>query len=320
MEINSSTKLRVNAEDIRPSSVAGQDRSIKKAILPIAGLGTRFLPLSKIFPKEAWPLVDKPVLQYIIEEAKESGICEIIFVISPEKKVIVDYFQKYHLQKSPKLEKKLKEQGKLNLLGELKKLEELCQNFSFSLVFQKKPLGAGHAVLQAKDLIGGEPVAVLFGDDVVESKTPCLLQLIKIFKISQKPVLALHQVPKEKIPSYGIVGVEKIANRLYKIKKIVEKPSIDKAPSDLAIVGKHILTPEVFDYLKKAKPSKKGEIILSEVFDEMIKDGKVIYGYQFEGNWLECGTKDGWLKCHLYLTLKHPEFGPKLREYLREIK
>jgi UTP--glucose-1-phosphate uridylyltransferase len=292
---------------------------IKKAILPIAGLGTRFLPLSKIFPKEVWPLVDKPVIQYLVEEAKNSGISEIIFVISPEKKMVVDYFQKYYLQKSPKIEKKLKEQGKINLLEELKKLEELCQGLSFNFVFQKKPLGDGHAILQAKDLIGGEPVAVLFGDDIVDSKTPCLLQLIKVFKTAQKPVIALSQVPKEKVPSYGIVGVEKIANRLFKIKKIVEKPAPEKAPSDLAIVGKYILTPEVFDYLKRAKPSKKGEIILAEVFEEMIEDGKVIYGYQFEGNWLECGTKEGWLKSHFYLTLKHPKYGLELKEILKKI-
>jgi len=293
---------------------------IKKAILPIAGLGTRFLPLSKIFPKEVWPLVDKPVIQYLVEEAKNSGISEIIFVISPEKKVVVDYFQKYYLQKSPKIEKKLREQGKINLLEELKKMEELCQGLSFNFVFQKKPLGDGHAILQAKDLVKDEPVAVLFGDDIVESKIPCLAQLIKVFKTAQKPVIALSQVSKEKVSSYGIVGIEKIANRLFKIKKIVEKPAIDKAPSDLAIVGKYILTPEVFDYLKKAKPSKKGEIILAEVFEEMIGDGKVIYGYQFEGNWLECGTKEGWLECHFYLTLKHPKYGLRLREYLKKIK
>ena len=293
---------------------------IKKAILPIAGLGTRFLPLSKIFPKEVWPLVDKPVIQYIVEEAKQSGISEIIFVISPEKKIVVDYFQKYYFQKSPKLEKRLREQGKVNLLEELKKLEELCQGLSFSFVFQKKPLGDGHAILQAKDLVAGEPAAVLFGDDIVESKTPCLAQLIKVFKTAQKPVISLSQVPKESVSSYGIVEVEKIANRLFKIKKIVEKPVIDKAPSDLAIVGKYILTPEVFDYLKKAKPSKKGEIILAEVLEEMIGDGKVIYGYQFEGNWLECGTKEGWLECHFYLTLKHPQYGLKLKEVLKKIK
>jgi len=293
---------------------------IKKAILPIAGLGTRFLPLSKIFPKEVWPLVDKPVIQYLVEEAKNSGISEIIFVISPEKKVVVDYFQKYYLQKSPKIEKKLREQGKINLLEELKKMEELCQGLSFNFVFQKKPLGDGHAILQAKDLVKDEPVAVLFGDDIVESKIPCLAQLMKVFKTAQKPVIALSQVPKEKVPSYGIVGVEKIANRLFKIKKIVEKPTLDKAPSDLAIVGKYILTSEVFDYLKKAKPSKKGEIILAEVFESMLGDGKVIYGYQFEGNWLECGTKEGWLECHFYLTLKHPKYGLKLKEILKKIK
>ena len=293
---------------------------IKKAILPIAGLGTRFLPLSKVFPKEIWPLVDKPVIQYIVEEAKNSGISEIIFVISPEKKIVFDYFQKYPPQKSPKLEKKLKERGQIAILEELKKLEELCQGLSFSFVFQKKPLGDGHAILQAKDLVAGEPAAVLFGDDIVESKTPCLAQLIKVFKTAQKPVISLSQVPKEKISSYGIVEVEKIANRLFKIKKIVEKPVIDKAPSDLAIVGKYILTPEVFDYLKKAKPSKKGEIVLAEVLEEMIGDGKVIYGYQFEGNWLECGTKEDWLECHFYLTLKHPQYGLKLKEVLKKIK
>ncbi|MBZ9569744.1 UTP--glucose-1-phosphate uridylyltransferase [Patescibacteria group bacterium] len=292
---------------------------IKKAIIPIAGLGTRFLPLSKILPKELWPLVDKPVIQYVVEEAKQSGISQIIFIISPEKRVVLDYFKKYYFKKSPKLEKKLKEQNKITFLQELKKLEELCQDLSFSYVLQKKPLGDGHAISLARNSVKGEPVAVSFGDDIVDSKTPCLLQLIKIFKTSQKPVIALHRVPKEKIPSYGIVRIERITSHLYKIKKIVEKPSIDEAPSDLAIVGKYILTPEVFDYLKKAKPSKKGEIILAETFDSMIKDGKIIYGYQFEGRWLECGNKLNWLKSHFYLSLKHHKFGQKLKEYLKEI-
>lgn len=291
---------------------------IKKVIIPIAGLGTRFLPLSKILPKELWPLVDKPVIQYIVEEAKASGISQIIFVISPEKKVVLDYFKKYYFKKSPKLERTLKERKKISFLQELKNLEELCQNLSFSYVFQKKSLGDGHAILQTKNLVKEEPVAVSFGDDIIDSKIPCLSQLIKIFKTSQKPVIALHQVPKEKIPLYGIVKVERITSHLYKIKKIVEKPTIDKAPSDLAIVGKYILTPEVFDYLKAAKPSEKGEIILAETLDAMIKDGKIIYGYQFEGKWLECGNKLNWLKSHFYLSLKHPEFGKKLKEYLKE--
>jgi len=292
---------------------------IKKAIIPIAGLGTRFLPLSKILPKELWPLVDKPVIQYIIEETKASGISQIIFVISPEKRVVLDYFKKYYLRKAEKLEKKLKEKNKITFLQELKKLEELCQNLSFSFVFQKKPLGDGHAIFLTRNLVKGEPVAVSFGDDIVDSKTPCLLQLIKIFKTAQKPVIALHRVPEEKIPSYGIVKVERITSRLYKIKKIVEKPAIDEAPSDLAIVGKYILTPEVFDYLKKAKLSKGGEIMLAETFDSMIKDGKIIYGYQFEGKWLECGNKLNWLKSSFYLSLKHHKFGLKLKEYLKEM-
>ncbi|MBZ9571882.1 UTP--glucose-1-phosphate uridylyltransferase [Patescibacteria group bacterium] len=311
MEINPSMKLRVGAE---------RSRSIKKAVIPIAGLGTRFLPLSKVLPKELWPIVDKPVIQYIVEEAKASGISEMIFVISPEKKVVHDYFKKYYFRKSPKLEKNLKGKNKTSFLQELKKLEELYQGISCSYLYQRKPLGDGHAVLLTKKLVMDEPFAVLWGDDVVDSKIPCLLQIVKVFKTCQKPVISLHRVAKERIPSYGIVKTEKIANRLYKIKKIVEKPSLESAPSDLAIVGKYILTPEVFDYLEKARPSKSGEIILAEVLDKMIKDGKIIYGYEFKGRWLECGNKLNWLKSHLYLSFKHPEFGPRLKNFLKELE
>ncbi len=293
---------------------------VRKVVIPIAGLGTRFLPLSKILPKELWPLVDKPVIQYIVEEAKNSGICDIIFVISPEKKVVLEYFKKYYLQKSPKLEKTLKERKKPELLKELINLEELCQNLNFSFVLQKKPLGDGHAILQAKDLVGEEPFAVLFGDDIVDSKIPCILQLTNIFKTCQKPVVALQKVPKERLSSYGIVGVDKIANRLFKIKKFAEKPAAEFAPSDLAIVGKYILTPEVFDYLKKTKPTKSGEIILANAFSNMIEDGKMIYGYEFEGEWLECGTKDGWVRCSFEFSLKNPKYSPNLKGILKKLK
>jgi len=288
---------------------------IKKAIIPIAGLGTRFLPLSKVVSKELWPLIDKPVIQYIVEEAKLSGISEIIFVISPEKRIISDYFKE-----SPAIEKILKERKKDYLLTELKSLKELCQGLSFSYVFQQRPLGDGHAILQAKDKIDKDGTAVLFADDVVDTPSPCLAQLLKVFKTCQKPVIALYRLPKERLPFYGIVAVEKIANRLYKIKKIIEKPSIEEAPSELAIVGKYVLTPEVFEYLAKSKPGKRGEIILAEALDKMLKDGKIIYGYEFEGEWLECGNKLGWLQSFLYLSLRHKEYGPKLKKYLREIK
>jgi len=289
---------------------------IKKAIIPLAGLGTRFLPLSKVVPKELWPLVDVPIIQYVIAEAKKSGIQEIVFVLNPGNRKVLDY-----LKPSPKIEKILKERKKESILAEVKNLEELCKDISFSYVLQKKPLGDGHAILQAAKVRGSEPVACMFGDDVIDSDIPAISQLAKVFKTCQKPVVALYRPPKDKLPLYGVVGVEKIANRLYKVKKIVEKPSPEEVLSDLAIVGRHILTPEVFDYLKKAKPSKKGEIILAEVFNnQMLKDGKVIYGYELEGKWLECGDKSRWLKSNLYLSLKHPKFGPELKEYLKEIK
>ena len=288
---------------------------IKKVIIPVAGLGTRFLPLSKITPKELWPLVDLPIIHYIISEAKESGIEEIIFVISPGNKKILDF-----LKPNPEIEKLLEKKKKDNLLEEFKKYEKSLADIKFDYVIQKKPLGDGHAILQAEKLVRDEAVACLFADDIVESKIPCLSQLSKVFKTCQKPVLSVYRLPKEKLFAYGIVDVEKIANRLFKVKKIIEKPKQEEAPSDLAIVGKYILTPEVFGYLKKAKPSAKGEIILAEVFDKMLKEGKTIYAYEFEGTWLECGTKTEWLKSNLYFSLNHPKYGPELKKFLKEMK
>ncbi len=240
--------------------------SIKKTIICTAGKGTRFLPLSRIVPKEFWPLAGKPMLQYLVEEAKSSGSSHIIFVLT------------------------------------------------FSFVVQKTPLGDGHAILQASRLVGKEPCGVLFVDDIVISDTPCLKQLTKTFKTCDKPVLALARVTQERISQYGIVQVERIASRLYKVKKIVEKPSENEAPSDLAIVGKYILTPEVFDYLKQAKPGLNGEIVLAEVLNKMIEDGKVVYGYEFDGEWLECGTKEGWMISNIRLALKDPKWQKELEK------
>jgi UTP--glucose-1-phosphate uridylyltransferase len=288
---------------------------VKKAIIPVAGVGTRFLPLSKIVPKEVWPLVDKPVLQYIVQEAKNSGIEEIVFVISSKKSIILDYFKE-----SKTLEKLLKKRRREYLLKEMEEIKEIIKDISFSVVLQKKPLGDGHAVLQAAQKALKQPCAVMFGDDVVESQIPCIAQLINIYKTSQRPVIALARVPKDKLSSYGVVEVEKIAKRVFKIRRIIEKPEPEKAPSNLAIVGKYIITPEVFDYLKKGKLNKKGELILANVFNKMLLDGKTIYGYEFDGKWLECGTKLDWLKTHLYLSLKDPRFGPELKKFLKEIR
>ena len=288
---------------------------IKKAIIPIAGLGARFLPLSKVVPKELWPLVDKPIVQYIVEEAIASGIEQIIFVVNTEKRLVFDYFKK----PSKKLEKILKERKKTQPLELLKNLQELLKNVSFSFVLEKEPLGDGHAVLQAQKMIGKEPFAVLFDDDIVESKTPCLLQLARVFKTCQRPVISLHRLPREKLSSYGIVGIEKIANRFYKVKKIVEKPAVEDASSDLAIVGKYILTSEIFGYLKSISPNPKGEIILADALEKMIEDGKMVYGYEFEGEWWECGSPQAYLETNLHFSLKHPEFGPQLKKFLKEI-
>ena len=296
-----------------------EQNEIKKAIIPVAGLGTRFLPLSRAISKEFFPLVDKPVVQYIIEEVKKSGIKEIVFVVSPAQKTILNYFQK-----SPELEEILVKRKKDKILKELKDFEEIFEGISFSYVVQKEPLGDGHAILQAAKQVRPkgdyESVAVSFGDDIVDSDEPAISQLVDIFKTCNAPVIALKQLPMEKVPAYGVVAVEKIANHLYKIKKIIEKPELSQAPSNLVIVGKYILTPEVFQYLKRATPSKRGEIILAEVLDEMLSDGKIIYGCELKGEWLECGDKLKWLKSFFYLALKDPRFKDELKQYLKTIK
>lgn len=292
-----------------------QQKEIKKAIIPIAGLGTRFLPMSKALSKEFFPLVDKPIVQYIVDEVKKSGIKEIIFVVGPGQKTIMNYFKK-----SPDLEKILIKRKKDNLLRELKDFEEMFEGLKFSFVMQKEQNGDGHAILQAAKLVKNEPVANSFGDDVFDSETPALLQLINIFKTCNAPVLALKKMPRDKIPAYGSVVAEKIASNLYKIKKIIEKPQPQEILSDLVIVGKHILTPEVFDYLKKAKPGKKGEIILAEVFEKMLEDGKIIYGYDLKGEWLECGDKLKWLKSFFYMALKDGRFKEELKNYIKTLK
>src|SRR3989338_1038575 len=288
---------------------------VKKAIIPVAGLGTRFLPLSLAISKEFFPLIDKPIFQYIFEEIKNSGIREIVFVISPKQKMLMNYFKK-----SPELEKLLIKRKKDKILEELKAFENLFEGITFSYVVQKNPMGDGHSILQAHRLAGGESVAVSFGDDVVDSEEPAILQLMNVFKTCNAPVIGLKSLPKDVIPAYGNVAVEKIASNLYKIKKITEKPRPDQIQSNLVVVGKYILTPEVFEYLKKTRPSQKGEIILGEAFSKMLDDGLPIYGCEIKGEWLECGDKLKWLKSFIYMALKDERFGKELKEYLKNMK
>lgn len=291
-------------------------RQITKAIIPVAGLGTRFLPLTKALPKELLPLTDVPLFNFAVREAKYSEIDKIIFILSENKKIIYDYFKR-----NQKLENILKKDNqKKKHLENLKKIEKEFEELVFSSSFQKVPKGDGDAVLRAKNQIKNEGFAVLFPDDVFESKVAALSQLKKIFQTSQRPIIGLKKVSKEKISSYGSVAVEKIANRLYKIKKIKEKAPPDEALSDLVIAGRYILTPEIFNYLKKTQPDKKGEIILANALNLIIKDGKIVYGYEIDGEWLECGRIIDWMKSNLYLCLKHPQYGAILKEFLKKIK
>ena len=281
---------------------------IKKAIIPIAGFGTRFLPLSKVLPKELFPLASKPILQYVAEEAAMSGIKEIIFVTKPGYCPSFEYFKR-----SKWLEEFLRKKGKKEILKEMESFDEFFGRISFSRAFQKKALGDGHAVLSAKKFVKNGPFAVLFCDDVVESKKPCLSELEKVFNKYKRPVVALYTVPKEKSSSYGMVKVEKIGKMLYEIKGIKEKPSLKDSPSNLAIVGKYILTPDIFPYFENPVLAK-GEIRISGALSQMIESGKKVFGLQIEGKWLECGDKQSYLESDVYLSLKHPVFGKKLKK------
>lgn len=289
--------------------------AIKKLILPAAGLGTRFLPLSKMVRKEFLPLVDSPMISYAVEEARQAEIEEIIFVVSEINKNIVDYFQR-----NDKLEELLKQRGAGETLESLQKLYQGLENIVLSSVIQPSPKGDGDAVLRAEKKVGKDGFAVAFLDDVFSAKVPPLAQLFNIFQTSQKTVVGLKKVASEKLPFYGVVKVEKIANNLYKIKDIIEKPPKEQAPSDLAICGRYVFTEEIFRYLKKNQPNAKGEIILAEALKLMLSDGKMIYGCEIDGEWLECGNMADWLKTNVTLCLRHPKYGQMLREWIKKAK
>lgn len=291
--------------------------TVKKIIIPAAGFATRFLPLGQIVPKHFLPLVNEPMIDYIIKEAKDSDIEQIILVLSESKNgknILTDYYKP-----SPALENLLSQKKQTALLEKLKNKTKGFENILFSLVAQKIPKGDGDAVLKAKRLVNKDGFAVSFCDDIFQGETPALEQLKKVFDTSQKSVIGLKQVSGDKISQYGCCKVEKIANRLYKIKEIVEKPAVDKAPSDLAVCGRYIFTPEFFPYLEKAPLTKNGELILAEAIKAMLEDGKIIYGWEIEGQWLECGKMEDWLSSNLILSLGHPEYGEKLKDLAKKI-
>lgn len=283
---------------------------IRKAIVPAAGLGTRFLPATKAQPKEMLPIVDKPTIQYVVEEAVASGIEDIIIVTGRGKEAIENHFDR-----SLELQIVLERQGKEEQLREIERISELA---SFSYIRQKEPLGLGHAILVAKALVGNEPFAVLLGDDIIDAEVPCLAQMISTFERYQSSIIAVQQVSKEETSSYGIIDPKPVEDSIYQILDLVEKPSPEVAPSDLAIIGRYILTPEIFEALEQTPPDEGGEIQLTNGLRVLLRT-QTMYGLAFRGRRYDAGSKLGFLKATLQFALKRPDLAPGLREYLRTL-
>jgi UTP--glucose-1-phosphate uridylyltransferase len=280
---------------------------IKKAIIPAAGLGTRFLPATKAMPKEMLPIVDKPTIQYIIEEAIESGIEDIIIVTGKGKRAIEDHFDN-----SFELEQNLIEKGKYLLLEEVQKASKLVD---IHYIRQKEPKGLGHAIWTARKFIGNEPFAVLLGDDIVTAEKPCLRQLIEQYERYKCSILGVQTVSEKEVSRYGIVDGNKILDRFFSVNRLVEKPKYDEAPSNLAIMGRYILTPAIFEILENQEPGSGGEIQLTDAIDNL-NQFESVYAYDFEGTRYDVGEKMGFIKTTIELALKRDDLRNDLLEYL----
>jgi UTP--glucose-1-phosphate uridylyltransferase len=283
---------------------------IRKAVFPAAGLGTRFLPATKAQPKEMLPLVDKPIIQYGVEEAVASGVDNIILVTGRGKNAIEDHFDV-----SVELETFLEARGKKELLAEIRKISNLI---NFSYVRQGEPLGLGHAVLVTQPLVGDEPFAVILGDDVIDANPPALRQMIEVFQDVQGPVLAIEQVPRDDVSAYGIIDAEEIRPGVYRIRDLVEKPPRNEAPSDLAIIGRYILTPDIFPALRATVSDRTGEIQLTNGLRHLLKS-RPIFGCKIDGARHDTGNKLGFLKAVVYFALRRPDLGEQFRTYLKGI-
>ena len=287
--------------------------NVRKAVFPAAGFGTRFLPATKAQPKEMLPLVDKPVIQYAIEEAIASGIKDVVMVTGRGKRAIEDHFDVAF-----ELESFLVEKGNHDLLREIREIADLANLY---YVRQKKALGLGHAVLTAKGLVSGEPFAVFLGDDLIVSEVPAMKQMLDVFEREKCSLLAVERVPREMTSSYGIVKVEKVvkgAGRLHRVLDLVEKPKPEGAPSDLAIIGRYILVPEIFDHLERTAPDRKGEIQLTDGLRSLLAERDIL-AYEFEGTRYDTGNKLGFLRATVEYALRRSDVGPAFREYLKSL-
>jgi UTP--glucose-1-phosphate uridylyltransferase len=288
---------------------------VRKAVFPAAGLGTRFLPATKAQPKEMLPVVDKPLIQYGVEEAMHSGIQNIIIVTGRGKSSIEDHFDV-----SFELEQLLESKNKTDMLSMVRSISDMID---VSYVRQKEALGLGHAVLRAKELVGREPFAVVLSDDIISSETPCIRQLLDVYEYYGASVLALMEVPRDQISAYGVVDAELVAdngreNRLFRIRNMVEKPKPDDAPSNLAIIGRYILTPEIFHCVESIEPGSGGEIQLTDALKYMLRN-RPIYGLKFEGTRYDAGDKLGFLRATVEFALNRHDLGEPFREYLKTL-
>jgi UTP--glucose-1-phosphate uridylyltransferase len=285
---------------------------VRKAVFPAAGWGTRFLPATKAQPKEMLPLVDKPIIQYAVEEAVAAGIEQVIIVTSSQKRAIEDHFDLNY-----ELEHLLEEKGEIEKLRQVRHISDLAQ---IAYVRQKEQLGLGHAVLMAKDLIGHEPFAVILPDDVVVGDRPCIGQLIHAYHEVHGSVVAVMEVPREETRRYGVIGGEHVTEgpdqeRTYRVTSIVEKPEPDNAPSNLAVIGRYVLTPKIFDKLEQTQRGAGGEIQLTDAIQALM-DEQGVFGYAFEGQRYDAGTTMGWLQASVELALARADIGTEFREYL----
>jgi UTP--glucose-1-phosphate uridylyltransferase len=284
--------------------------TVRKAVFPAAGLGTRFLPATKAQPKEMLPLVDKPMIQYVVEEAVASGLAEIIIVTGRGKRAIEDHFDAAF-----ELEYYLNDRGKVEELAQIKTISELA---SVSYVRQKEPLGLGHAILCARSLAGDEPFAVFLGDDIIAAREPCMRQLLDVFERYAGPVLAVERVPRERLPQYGVIAARHVATNVYEILDMVEKPQPNEAPSDLAIIGRYVLTPDVFGILAETAPDRRGEIQLTDAL-RTLRARRPMYAVAFEGKRFDTGDKLGFLKATVEFALARPDLADAFRVYLKSI-
>jgi len=283
---------------------------VKKAVIPVAGLGTRLLPATKTVPKEMLPIVDTPSIQYVVEEAFDSGLTEMIFVTARGKDSLEDHFDF-----APELEQVLEQRGNTEMLEKLQSLSTMIDIVS---VRQKKPLGLGHAVLSARNLVGNEPFAVLLSDDVVDDPVPCVRQLLNVYESKGESVVALRRVARPDVKRYGIIQGREIGPRTHEIEAMVEKPDPKDAPSELAIVGRYVLHPDIFDCLARVQPGKGGEIQLTDAMADLNQQRK-FYGYEFTGEHYDIGDKLGFVRATVAFALKRPDLAGPLKEFLRTI-